>query len=397
MCYISLSLVGTIMKTKTIIVVAAILLTASSTWALVLPRGSESTLDIATWNVRDFPRAGTATIDTLAILIRDLQLDIIGIEEITDTAAFASLLARLPGWAGVYAPSYAGSILKDGILYRTDQISLISYEAMFFGDTYQFPRQPLRCTIQANLPSGSFDFYLIVLHLKAGSTDSDVNRRQSAMIMLKNYLDVNVPSLPDRDWLVIGDYNDQVDDPQSSNVFFGFLQDTTNYRILTLPLAGNPYWASYPSYNSLIDHILITSDALSEYGENGQTQTLRLDDEYSRYSTVISDHRPVLSRFTSMQTGIENQVEIPQAFSLSSYPNPFNATANISARVNQAAQIKLELYDCLGRKQMTLADQYLEPGSYIYKLDGRSLSSGVYFVRFAAGDKTIVTKINLIK
>jgi endonuclease/exonuclease/phosphatase family metal-dependent hydrolase len=374
-----------------------VLIYAASSWALVSPRGTEDNFEIATWNVQDFPRNGQATIDTLAILINDLQLDLIGMEEIADTVAFANLLSRLNGWDGAYAPSYPGSILKDGVLYRTDQINIISSEGLFWGFTYEFPRPPFRATIEADLPSGHFDFYLIVLHLKAGSQASDVSRRIAAMTMLKNYLDINVPSTPNQDWLIIGDYNDDVDDPQASNIFWNFLQDSTNYKILTLPLAGNPYWASYPTYNSLIDHIIITSDAMTEYGANGQTMTLRLDDEYNNYRNMISDHRPVMSRFTQMESHVGEQLRPPADFSLSFYPNPFNGDANISIRLFQSGNITLQLYDCLGRKRISFANQFLEAGNYLFRLDGQSLNSGVYFLELANEGKSKVIKVNLIK
>ena len=54
---------------------------------------------------------------------------------------------------------------------------------------------------------------------------------------------------------------------------------------------------SYPSYPSFIDHIMISSD-LFEEDENGDVQTIRLGDYIAGYDEIISDHRPVVWRFT---------------------------------------------------------------------------------------------------
>lgn len=372
---------------------------SASSFALVEPRGSEETFDIATWNIKEFPLRGQRTIDTLAILIEDLQLDLISFQEISDTLAFMDLLSQLEDYDGLFSPDIRppDNYLKTGIIYRTDQISILSWEPLFWNETWEFPRPPLRITVVAELPSGTFDFYLIVLHLKALDDDNSRARRMAAMAMLKDYLDEIVPFLPDHDWLVVGDYNDELTDPEEQNIFWDFLQDSTDYSFLTLPLAGNPYWASYPYYNSLIDHLMATEDALDEYGDNGETITLRLDDEYSNYSYVISDHRPVMSQFTDFQTGIKDSPELPGSFGLVAYPNPFNASTNINFALTRASKARIDIYDCLGRLNRTIIDGHFEAGRYEVNFDAGELASGVYFIKLTSDYNTEIKKINLIK
>jgi endonuclease/exonuclease/phosphatase family metal-dependent hydrolase len=384
---------------KIIGIITCLFALAGSGLALVEPRGSEETFDIATWNIKEFPIRGQRTIDTLAILIEDLQLDLIAFQEIADTIAFENLLSQLDGWSGFYSPDIRPPdfYLKTGIIYRNDQVEVLSWEPLFWGDTWEFPRPPIRATIVANLPSGTFDFYLINLHLKALDDDYSRARRMAAMVMLKDYLDQLVPFLPDHDWLVVGDFNDELTDPEDYNIFWDFLQDSTDYSFLTLPLAGNPYWSSYPYYNSLIDHLMATEDAMGEYGENGETITLRLDDEYSNYDYVISDHRPVMSSFTNFQTGIEDDPVLPDDFELMAYPNPFNASTNIAFSLTEPARVQIDVFDCLGRLNATLIDGYYDAGNYSVKFDAGGLSSGVYFVRLASANGTEIKKINLIK
>jgi len=387
------------MKRFYVIAAIAAMIVIQAVWAfaLVQPRGTEETFDIATWNIEHFPKQGQRTIDTVAILINDLQLDLIALQEITDTVAFWDLVSQLDGWDGLFSPDIGpGGFLKTGILYRTDQVTVISWEPIFWSEGWEFPRPPIRLTIEANLPSGTFDFFLIVMHLKALGDESSQERRRLAVLMLKDYLDELVPYLPDQDWLVVGDWNDQLDDPEDDNVFWPLLQDPL-YHFLTLPMAGNPYWSSYPGYNSLIDHIMATTDALDEYGDSGETITLRLDDEYDNYDYVISDHRPVMSRFTALSTAIDDNSLLPIDFGLTSYPNPFNASANIAFSLESNTSAKIDIYDCLGRHQQTLIDEYLRAGHYSVRFNAGDLPSGLYFAKLTTGDITAVIKLNLIK
>ena len=65
--------------------------------------------------------------------------------------------------------------------------------------------------------------------------------------------------------------------------------------LLALPAAEAGEHSFLP-FNSMIDHILVTNDALDEYGD-GTTEVLRLDESVPDYQSLVSDHRPVLSRF----------------------------------------------------------------------------------------------------
>ena len=129
-----------------------------------------------------------------------------------------------------------------------------------------------------------------------GAPEEDQDRRLEAVEKLKNYLDDEIASSSEKDYIVAGDWNDELDDPAGSNVFLAFLQDPTDYQFLTASLVGKQQDASYPRYGSLIDHILISQDAFAEY-EAGYTETLRLDEEVDGYSIEVSDHRPVMAVF----------------------------------------------------------------------------------------------------
>lgn len=365
---------------------------------LVQPRGNDDSFELLTWNVKDFPRTGFRTIDTLAVLVNDLNVDMIAFQEISDTSSFNDLLGHLPGWNGVYAPDQYpdGTYQKTALIWRTDRANVTYVEQLFVGYLYQFPRPPIHFYCNVQFGSHQFDFHLIVLHLKAEDTYDDYLRRRTAIIMLKAYLDTNVPNAPDQDWVIVGDYNDDLSDANSENVFLPILQDTTDYRFLTLPMAGNPYWASYPFLNLLIDNILITTQANSEYG-NGNTITLRLDDEYGNYINRISDHRPVMAQFADDITKIDNNFLPDNTELLLVYPNPFNSRAMISFALPTQSNVNITIYDIMGRMVANPQNGIMASGRHEIIIDAGEWKSGVYFARLSSNNISGVSKFILLK
>lgn len=95
--------------------------------------------------------------------------------------------------------------------------------------------------------------------------------------------------------------------------------------------------------------------------------------------------------------------EIPYDFSLSqNYPNPFNPQTKIKFDIpqgmkGQTSNVKLIIYDLLGREVATLVNEELKPGSYEVDWDGSNYSSGVYFCKLVSGDFAVTKKMVLMK
>ena len=73
------------------------------------------------------------------------------------------------------------------------------------------------------------------------------------------------------------------------------------------------------------------------------------------------------------------------------YPNPFNAETTVSFEIGERGYTQLEVYDISGRLVKSLFDGRLEPGSYVYKWDGRDergadAASGVYILNLISGN-----------
>jgi len=100
--------------------------------------------------------------------------------------------------------------------------------------------------------------------------------------------------------------------------------------------------------------------------------------------------------------GTRDQIEanvLPESPLLfDNYPNPFNPTSTIRFALNKAGNVKLQVFDVLGRRVSTLVNSSLQQGYHTVQFNGIGLSSGVYLYRLQVNDQVIsVKKMTLIK
>jgi hypothetical protein len=67
------------------------------------------------------------------------------------------------------------------------------------------------------------------------------------------------------------------------------------------------------------------------------------------------------------------------------YPNPFNPKTGVRFQVLGVSEVKIAVYDLLGREVAVLVNERKAPGSYEVRFDGSGLASGVYVYRLIAG------------
>ncbi len=95
--------------------------------------------------------------------------------------------------------------------------------------------------------------------------------------------------------------------------------------------------------------------------------------------------------------------EAPASIRLSRlYPNPMNPTTNIAFVLGQAGHVQLDVLNVAGRHVRTLASETLAAGSYTRQWNGqddsgRTVASGVYFVRLGSPEGTSAQKLTVAK
>jgi len=91
-------------------------------------------------------------------------------------------------------------------------------------------------------------------------------------------------------------------------------------------------------------------------------------------------------------------VEIPNYYSLSqNYPNPFNPSTNINFTLPKGENVKLVVFDILGREVATLVNEFKTSGVYNVNFDASHLSSGVYFYSIQTDNFKETKRMLLVK
>jgi endonuclease/exonuclease/phosphatase family metal-dependent hydrolase len=253
----------------------------------VIP-GTSASLEIVTFNLEGFPKAGYTSVTAVAALIKAIDPDVVAFQEIAAEADFNRLVKLMTGWGGYFNPANNDE-WNLAYLFKTSEIEVMasSEKLLFTDDTWAFPRAPYEIKVK-HKPT-ALEFFLLNLHLKCCSGNDNENSRKSASLKLKNYLDTSRP----KDAVVIlGDYNDEISSSGASeNPYLNFINDPAGYSFADMAIAkGSALWWSYPSFPSHIDHILVTNELFSSVDT---TMVIKVSPCYPDYEAKVSDHRPV--------------------------------------------------------------------------------------------------------
>jgi Secretion system C-terminal sorting domain len=99
----------------------------------------------------------------------------------------------------------------------------------------------------------------------------------------------------------------------------------------------------------------------------------------------------------------QNGNSIPAIFKLyQNYPNPFNPVTKIkfslpSVGQRHAFDLRLVIYDVLGREIVTLVNEQLTPGTYEVEWNAAIYPSGIYFYKITTSKFTETKKMILVK
>jgi pectate lyase len=107
---------------------------------------------------------------------------------------------------------------------------------------------------------------------------------------------------------------------------------------------------------------------------------------------------PASAFTTNTSTSVKHQTGFPDGFELHpNYPNPFNPSTVIGFQLPVFGEVKLDVYDMMGRRVAVLLDGPMEAGYHHVTFDAGALSSGVYLVRMQSGGFLETQKMVLVK
>jgi len=155
----------------------------------------------------------------------------------------------------------------------------------------------------------------------------------------------------------------------------------SNHRGVFQTRDGGQYWESFntglDTTDGVGDMMFVPGDTTKLFFASSRRSAWSI----TRTATSIADDDALL----------------PTQFAAHNYPNPFNAATNISFSLPRAADVRLDIYDMLGRKVSSLVNEYMFTGYHtvVWKPDG--LGSGMYFYIITTGDYDACDKVMLLK
>ena len=368
-------------------------------------KGTEATLDVATWNIEWFGHASNGPSDdagqiaNVKAVIEQADIDLWGVQEIADPQDFEALLDALgDGYDGVLATQ--SGTLRIGFIYKTDVFSNIVFQHILTTASFAFAgRLPLQMAADVTFGNTTRRLTFIVLHMKAFSDQASYNRRVDAAQRLKEHIENT--QLDQEPVIILGDFNDEL--TQSIHAgqpspYDDFLQDTNNYFFPSLRLeeaglgtfCGNNTACSTAS---TIDHILVTDELVSFYETDSADRFDELLQAIPSYVFSTSDHLPVFARFFGISTAVEAG-DAPEAVAVQpAYPNPFFQSTTLTYTLPRAAEVRVEVFDVLGRRVQILADGFRNAGVHRMTFEAGDLPSGLYLIRFSAGGVIDVQRV----
>ncbi len=297
----------------------------------------DDSFDVVTWNIEWFgdennsppagnPMSDAIQRDSVRTVLRRLDADVIAVEEIADDSLFAELVAGLEGYDFILSdavsnPTGTPPFQKLGFIYKTSTVNPVKTQALLAtihplyngGDDsalveypsttdrfYASGRLPFLMTADVTINGTTEQIDLIALHARANGSTQSQNRydmRRYDVEVLKDSLDAQ---FSDRKVILLGDYNDDVDEtvadgvPTTESSFIAYIQDPENYNVVTSVLSDAGF-RSFVSRENMIDHIAVTNELFDSYIENSASVGYQFYDE--DYAFTASDHFPVSARF----------------------------------------------------------------------------------------------------
>tara|TARA_B110000977_G_scaffold143532_1_gene182264 strand:+ start:1801 stop:2964 length:1164 start_codon:yes stop_codon:yes gene_type:complete len=360
--------------------------------------GTDASFDVITWNVEWFPKNGQSTVDSVRQIIQALDVDVLALQEISDTVLLKQMVDSLDGYETYFESSWFAGL---AYIYKTDSVVINDIYEIYTTNPYwsAFPRSPM----VMDLNFRNDNFIIINNHFKCcgdglldlSDSDDEEFRRNEASTLLKDYIDTN---FADKRVVVLGDLNDILTDDVDHNVFQTFIDDTNNYLFVDMAIAqGNSSDWSYPSWPSHIDHLLITNELFVEFeNESSDIQTIPVDaflsGGFGEYDANISDHLPVglKVQIAASPIGLDDE----NLSTLTVSPNPSNGFVNFSLEANFST-CQIVIYNIRGQIVQTLE---VFKGQNIVRWNTENIECGIYYASVKSIDnKKSTEKVVIMK
>lgn len=236
---------------------------------------------------------------------------------------------------------------------------------------------------------------------------------------------INYPSLTSSDRVtakpIRWDYTTDPDRKYLFNTFAGLIQLKKTYPAFSSSSfsvnAANYVKSIIINHSSMNVYIVGNFDVYPETATGAFQSTGKWYEYFSADSLTVTDTQMQFNLqpgeyrlYTSVRipgsgipTSVSENNSIPTEYKLDqNYPNPFNPSTTINYQLSSISNVKIKIYDILGREVVTLINAQKPAGKYQVVWNGNNnfgnkVTSGIYFYRVQAGNFTAIKKMVLMK
>jgi len=297
-----------------LVVVAECTLFASNTSRIT----TNNQIQIGTYNLEFLTDLSTSTgawceqhtkhtvtsIKALAKFIDSLDIEVLALQEVENSAALDKLLTYMPANKYAYIISrQVNQCQRVAIIYQPKKVSL----------TYagNIPLNPpghhnLRngLVVYGKVKPNGFDFTLVDVHLKAYQDAKDEAIRNQQLNMLGNWISTYLSNISnDPDLIIAGDFNEHL---LTNKYAFSLLNNGLGLKDLDKDSPNKTCTPGREHYSVPIDYIIISPDAQKEY-----TGITTLDNYFANSNLLLresfSDHCILWSNFNTKDLDAASQ------------------------------------------------------------------------------------------
>lgn len=292
---------------------------------------ADATLETVTWNLLGYGTGFTGPENikqqtkNIVQVIDSLDADLYAFQEVHDQSDLNKIVSNMTGYRGFIA-NHVGQSQRMAFAFNTNSIDSLDSGAISSSDvraeyqddwSYNWAsgRTPLFFSFNYTFEGTTEEFYAVVIHGKANTGNSDeeyreaYERRKRAAEGLYYYLQDHKP---DANIILLGDYNDDVDqsiyyeEENGENVYQEtpyqlFVENSDYFDVITKKLSDSGQSASV-NYEDIIDHITMSNELFDNYVQNS-TAVYKAPQSYiENYGETTSDHLPVWAKFDVTQS-----------------------------------------------------------------------------------------------
>lgn len=229
----------------------------------------------------------------IAGVIKDSGAVLLGVQEISNVEGMNRVMKYLPDHGYVLGKSGQQMVgmIFDKNRVRYDANSIDQVDEVTLGNPHMRP--PFSVDVKVD----NFDFNFNVIHLKASFNDRSIKMRDEQASAMNKWIKERQKNNPDKDMIIVGDYNDFVGSRTLKGIDRG---DTVDYATDEV---GKDFYTNI-RYKSVIDHAAFSNEkgGASEEYVKGSIRTID-ESKYPGYKHSVSDHKPI---FFDVMSGVDN-------------------------------------------------------------------------------------------